>query len=370
MLQKKFDIIILGGGVCGLLLAKELSNSNFNILVIEKQNLSKLSISNTQARAINLSSYNILQKHNLIYDIDYAKIQKIYLYQNKKQIVNFAANEIKETTLAYIIDQISLQKKLFLSLRHYSNIKIIYTQMNSLVYYNQKHHLICKNGNQYECNLLVGADGKNSWLSRQANINDKVKDYQQLALCANVQMLNNHDNIAKQYFLKTGPIGLLPLVNNKEMALIWSTDNLQAKKLLQLNNEDFISELKKITDLDIIAINSKRVHFALYKKHASNYMQNKIVLLGDAAHVIHPLAGLGLNLAILDSVALANNLKKYHLSNKALLKYIQTRRFYNTKIMIFSDLIKKISGNVLLSLAAKIFIFNNIKCYFIKQATY
>ena len=152
--------------------------------------------------------------------------------------------------------------------------------------------------------LLLACDGANSRVRQLLNIGVDYNAYYQKCIVCNIEFTGNLDQTAWQRFLSTGPIGLLPLKKGM-CSLAWSCDTEKAHQLLSLSDQDFILRLEKATNgrLEKIIKVGKRAAFPLVARHAKTYTQKRAAILGDAAHVMHPLAGLGANIGFQDVLA-------------------------------------------------------------------
>lgn len=187
-----------------------------------------------------------------------------------------------------------------------------------------------------EADILIGADGVNSWVRAAAEIKTDIKSYQELAIVAVLETSKNHAQKAYQKFIHTGPIAFLPLLDPHEISLVWSCEKNTAQELLNLSAEDFEKKLEKnFGILGALKLKSERVSFELKHHHAKRYISDKIILIGDAAHSIHPLAGLGLNMGLKDVKVLAEiliNNKNKNYSWAVLSSYERQRISQNFKI--------------------------------------
>lgn len=166
-----------------------------------------------------------------------------------------------------------------------------------------------KSGRTLSGRLLVGADGASSWLRQALKIDITGRDYGQRAIVAHVRSARPHVHTAWQRFLATGPVALLPLVDGRS-SLVWSAREDLATELLALDDAAFSARLTEATQgvLGELAVTTPRAAFPLRAGHANSYTCPRAALIGDAAHQIHPLAGLGANLGFADAAALSGAL--------------------------------------------------------------
>ena len=160
-------------------------------------------------------------------------------------------------------------------------------------------------GKEITARLVVGADGANSIVREQANIPITRDNYDQHALVATVQLAGSHGNMTWQRFVPTGPQALLPLANNRA-SIVWYHEADEVARLLALSDDEFTQNLTHAfpPELGEVASVLQRGSFPLAKAHAGQYVKNRVALIGDAAHTVHPLAGQGVNLGMLDAAVL------------------------------------------------------------------
>ena len=157
--------------------------------------------------------------------------------------------------------------------------------------------------------LLVGADGRDSWVRAQAGILTSGWDYDQQAIVAHVRTHEPHQETAWQRFLPTGPLAFLPLADGRS-SIVWSVTEERARALLALDDAPFLGELEQASDrrLGTVTAVGRRVAFPLRLQHADAYVRPRLALIGDAAHAVHPLAGQGVNLGLLDAAQLVDEI--------------------------------------------------------------
>lgn len=191
----------------------------------------------------------------------------------------------------------------------------------------------------FAARLVVGADGARSLVRAQAGLAAGERSYHQRALVATVATAAPHEHTAWQRFLASGPLALLPL-HDGHSSIVWSVDEALAEELLQCPPEDFNRRLTQACDevLGACRLDSERLSFPLRSAKAGAYVAPRCALIGDAAHVVHPLAGQGANLGLLDAAALCECLAQGLVERedpgamRLLRRYEQQRRSHNLAV--------------------------------------
>ena len=163
-----------------------------------------------------------------------------------------------------------------------------------------------KNGETIQTRVLVGADGARSAIRERAGIANYGWDYDQAAIVTTVAHERDHNGMAEEHFLPAGPFAILPLTG-KRSSIVWTEDKREAERLLALADDEFHTELEKRFGLHLgdIAVAGPRRAYPLGLYTARSFVAERLALVGDAAHVIHPIAGQGLNMGLRDVAALA-----------------------------------------------------------------
>jgi 2-octaprenylphenol hydroxylase len=216
----------------------------------------------------------------------------------------FDAAEIGEPDLGIIVENSVMQSALA-GAAHRAGIALIEGEVATLGI-EAASVTLGVGGESLRARLVVGADGAQSRVRELAGLSTTRADYGQIALVAMVTTSKPHQHTAWQRFLGDGTLAFLPLADGHS-SIVWSLPTARAERLLSVAPEAFERELEKDFDsaLGKVSLASARVQFPLWRLSADRYVTSRVALVGDAAHVVHPLAGQGANLGLLDAAALA-----------------------------------------------------------------
>jgi ubiquinone biosynthesis UbiH/UbiF/VisC/COQ6 family hydroxylase len=221
----------------------------------------------------------------------------------------FDAAEIGEPDLGFIVED-SLLRTVLLDALGRSSVETVFGGgVEAVLTEGGRIALTTTTGDRFAADLLVGADGANSRVRTAAGIEVFEKDYGQRALVAHVVTELPHRETAWQRFLPGGPLAFLPLADGRS-SIVWTCLEREAERLQAASEDEFLAALQTASAgaLGRIESCSPRVSFPLALKHATSYTRPGIVLIGDAAHSVHPLAGQGMNLGLRDAAVLADTL--------------------------------------------------------------
>jgi len=204
----------------------------------------------------------------------------------------------------------------------------------------------CADGDLVTADLVVAAEGADSVLREAAGIDMPGWDYEQQGIVANVRCESGVRRTAWQRFLPSGPVALLPL-DEARGSIVWSADQPDAEALLAMDDAAFAASLTEATQgvVGTIQLESRRAAFPLRARHAERYFGDRLALLGDSAHVVHPLAGQGLNLGLGDAQALEQALEQYGANlPRALRAYSRRRRAAVADMIAVTDGLYRLFG--------------------------
>jgi 2-octaprenylphenol hydroxylase len=311
------DIAIVGGGIVGLTLAAALKDAPCRIAIINKGLIDQPLGDKPGARvsAINQANISALKNADVWQHIDASRANPynaMYVWDKDSfGDIHFAGKdtggELESDTLGVIIENQALVNGLAHSVLKQDNVVVIDTTIERVLSSPQQNMLMLENGDALSCRLLVGADGANSFVRKQANFPITFRDYEHTAIVANIRTQQPHENVARQAFTPTGPLALLPMRDPNVCSIVWSQTPDAAKTLQGYSDSEFCNALVAASNnaLGPVSLETSRAAFPLTMRYAREWAKDGIVLVGDAAHTIHPLAGQGANLGMQDALALA-----------------------------------------------------------------
>lgn len=247
----------------------------------------------------------------------------------------FDAADVGEPNLGYIAENTWLQRACLASF-HAAGGTLLQASLEAMTVQDHCVRLLLPGAQVLTARLVVGADGAGSLVRSQLQLPVRTRDYRQQALVATVRTERPHAATAWQRFLGTGPLALLPLFDGS-CSIIWSLPQERAALLLDCPVPDFEAQVQAAAGgvLGAMTLVSERRTFPLHALTAGAYVTARGALIGDAAHVIHPLAGQGANLGLLDAAALCETVGETHAARedpgalRALRRYEQRRRTHN-----------------------------------------
>ncbi len=329
------DIAIVGAGPVGSVLALALARASVSVAVIEAKAPPVWSESETDLRVFALSraSQNILARLDLW---DRIAAQRASTYDamevweaGGKDRVRFEASDVDEADLGHIVEGNLLAATLAERLQSHPDIAWhCPARLERLNVGEAGVELVLEGGQRIRALIAVGADGARSPTRALAGIEVESQPYDQTAVVAHLETQRPHGGTARQIFRLNGPLALLPLADGR-VSIVWSTTPEEAEHVLALDEAAFGEAVGAASEhaLGRLALASKRASFPLQSLHAESYVVPRVALAGDAAHVVHPLAGQGMNLGLLDAAALAQVITEAKRTGRAIDDYLVLRGY-------------------------------------------
>lgn len=314
-MKKSYDVVIAGGSMVGATLATALGDSGLQVAVIEPQVPEPVSDKpDLRVSAITLASQTVFENLGVWDSMRRQRatpVERMQVWEGQSELTYDSA-DIGEPCLNWIVENRVMVNALVSRLRQQSNIEFVNpAHLANIEIETDRVRISLDNGRVLSARLLVGADGAESVVRRAAAIDWRRHDLGQSALVARIRTEHPHEHTAYQHFLPSGPLALLPLDDPHTVSMVWSADRPRARELAALDDSAFNHELQLAFGslLGVLQVASPRVSFPLALGFADVYTRERIALIGDAAHTVHPLAGQGVNLGILDAVTLAEVLR-------------------------------------------------------------
>lgn len=352
--MKIADLVIVGAGMVGLALAAALKSSGLQIIVIDQADAPNVLTDDPEIRvsALNLASERFLTRID-VWPLLQRKqtFEHMYVWE-KDSFGQFAidADDLNVTHLGHIVENKAVQLALLESLNSSSVDVITGHAIQSVSENAQGVVLMLDNQQPIFSQLVVGADGAQSWLRRHCKMPLASWDYEHTAVVGTVKTSETHQNTARQVFTTEGPLALLPLWNANECSFVWSVPPEKAKLLAEMSPEAFSQQMATAFDLKLglISLMSERQLCPLTARYARQWVDSRFILIGDAAHTIHPLAGQGANLGLMDAAALAEVLTmlieqdKHIFNTDALKQFERWRKSEAVKYLAAMESLKRI----------------------------
>ena len=362
-----YDLVIVGGGLAGNCLALALQHSGLKIAIIEAQERQTLKTAALGDRALALAAGTVeaLKTLNLWQGVEHqaTPIEQIHV-SDKGHFgkTRLSAQKEKVTALGYVITARDLETHIANQVDVAQNVTLYCPARvmglmadENAVFVNLKH------GNEtlnLTAKLVVGADGGQSSVRQLLNIQQHVNDYAQTALVTTVSTTRPHRNVAYERFTSSGPLALLPMGTN-DCAVVWTRTSHEAESLMLGSESDFIAQLQDCFGyrLGLLSLRAPRRAFPLSLIHAETMISQRAVIIGNAAHQLHPVAGQGFNLGLRDVIVLADMLQQQNETGdigvrEFLQRYASARQKDQSRTINFTDTVVRVFSNEWLALAA------------------
>lgn len=307
----KYDVVIIGGGLVGASLAASLKDSGLSLALIESAAPPELSADwDSRIYAISPGSRRYLEQSGAWALLDTRRvepIEKMRVFGDIDSTLEFSAYQMGVAELACILENRSLQHALWQVLQRQDNLEIFNPARCAALNFTQDDaKLTLEDGRILEAKLIVGADGRNSWVRNQAGISAAPVDYQQHGVVANFSCELAHQGIAHQWFSPNDILALLPLPGRR-VSMVWSVSPEKSSQLLALSPDELASQVARAAHdtLGALQVITPAAAFPLRLLTLPKISAPRVALIGDAAHNMHPLAGQGVNTGFRDAQQLA-----------------------------------------------------------------
>ncbi|CCQ11288.1 2-octaprenyl-3-methyl-6-methoxy-1,4-benzoquinol hydroxylase [Pseudoalteromonas luteoviolacea B = ATCC 29581] len=385
--MQQVQVCIVGGGCVGLAAALGLAKQGIRVAVVDRggepQPLGEQY--ETRVSAISLASQQLFDRLGVWEKIKSLRAAPYHFMdvrdQDSEGKIAFNAADLELSELGHIIENEAIRLALYDALSKHPDATMLFNTQYTAVHQTDTDVLVTlDSGMPLMAKLLIAADGANSGLRKQFNMPITFWDYDHHAIVATVKTQQIHAQTARQVFLPTGPLAFLPLHDAHSHSIVWSTSPEHAKTLMAMDDSTFSKAIHQAIDgqCGLCEVQSERAVLPLTMRYAKQWVNGKVVLMGDAAHTIHPLAGLGMNLGLKDAALLIELLSQSNdtfANTKTLREYERRRKLDAQKhIAMMQGLktlfegnnpLKKLIRGVGLSMVDKL---GPIKDLFAKQA--
>ena len=370
-----FDIVIVGAGLVGATLASLLNKNTATkplfIAVIDAHNKPEPAVAinnqsyseptfDSRVVALNQASRQLLAQAGVWPAI---QSQRVCAYRDMivwdsegTGQIHFRAKDIQCNQLGYIVENTLVLHAILDRLQDSQQVDLMYgVSLEQMERHEQGMQLTLTDGRVLSAPLVIAADGANSKVRQLMDIHVREWSYHQQAIVATARCEQRHQFTAWQIFLPSGPLAFLPLDHASERycSIVWSLDNPLAEQTMSLTNHEFADKLGSAFEHRLGRIENvdQRACFPLTQRHAVDYISGNVALVGDAAHTIHPLAGQGVNLGLLDAKVLTAEVgraleRRLPLSDISLLqRYQRQRKLHNLEVMAVMEGLNRIFGS-------------------------
>ncbi|MDP5360778.1 MAG: UbiH/UbiF/VisC/COQ6 family ubiquinone biosynthesis hydroxylase [Paracoccaceae bacterium] len=359
----KTDLIIVGGGLNGPALALAAAQSGFTVTIIDSLPVDTRKRRDFDGRsyALALASTRLLAGIG-IWDTLRDKAQPMLEIKvtdgragegPSPWMMHFDHAEIEEGPMGYMVEDRHLRRAFLDAMGQ--DKKITHRANETVVAQSSSPAgvtVTLASGETLEGSLLIGSDGRKSGTAERAGIKRTGWGYGQTAVVCAVQHEQPHHGIAHQFFMPGGPLAILPLTENRS-SIVWSETDARAVELIAMDDAAFLTALRPAfgSFLGQISLTGARFSYPLGLTLANSFIADRVALIGDAAHGVHPIAGQGLNAGLRDVAALAEVLSDAHARGEdiggpqTLARYQQWRRFDTATLAIATDTFNRLFSN-------------------------
>jgi len=363
----RYDVIVVGGGMVGAAFATACAGKGLSIAVVEPRIPARTwpdGQIDLRVSALSRASQRILTRLGVwdrIAELGASPYREMHVWEGLgRGSIHFDCADLGEPDLGHIVENRVTQLALWECLERAAEVTLFAPAICADLDLGSDHAVLTlADGTRLQARLVVAADGRDSWVRERVGIATFGWDYDQRAIVANVTPAEWHRETAYQRFLPTGPLAFLPLSDGR-CSIVWSVEEARAETLMALPEPAFAQALadafeRRLGDIQAVG---PRASFPLRLQHADSYVRQRLALIGDSAHAVHPLAGQGVNLGFLDAATLADALDDALAGRRdpgglrTLRRYERARRGDNLATLAAMDGFKRLFSNASTPLAA------------------
>ncbi|MDS0858857.1 UbiH/UbiF family hydroxylase [Burkholderia pseudomultivorans] len=343
-----FDVAVVGGGLVGKTAALALTQSGYKTALLAQPATPRPAdlAFDTRVYALSSSSQALLERLRVWQALDHSRLAPVYdmrVYGDAHAELHFSAYQASVPQLAWIAESSLIEASLDAALRFQPHLTWFDARAQGFDVRADAAVLTLSSGQVLEADLVVGADGAHSWVRSQMGARIERRDYRQTGVVANFKASLPHRETAYQWFRDGEIVALLPLPDG-HVSLVWSAHTAHADELLALDPAQLAAEVERVSHGQVGALEcvTPAAGFPLALQTIDKLIAPRVALVGDAAHLIHPLAGQGMNLGLRDVAALADaiaNKESFrNLGDTVLLRrYERSRREDIRALMVATD---------------------------------
>ncbi len=355
-MKERYDIVVVGAGVLGGATAALLADRGYSVALLGALEVTTIPPTGFDVRSYSLTpaSRRILERLDVwpLIPVDriaaYERVEVWDAWSHGR--ISFDCRDRDLPVMGYIVEHASLHAAVSTAIAQFDKLDHWCEDVSDISLDADGVTLRLPSGQGLRARLIVACDGADSLTRATLGIEVDAHAYSQSALVCNVIADVAHGSVARQRFLAHGPLAVLPLPLPDACAIVWTTSIEHARQLEAMAEDEFEHTLGRACDasLGAMQLSSARRSFALKRQHAQRYCASRGVLVGDAAHVVHPLAGLGLNLGLLDAAALHDVLRDPKVLDRPyahLRHYARWRRSEALLLLQATDKINRLFSN-------------------------
>ncbi len=367
--ERHFEVLVIGGGLAGLSMSSALASAGVSVAVVDRDDPAHLVSAPYDGRSSALArgSQQMLNAIGVWPRMAAAAqpILDIRVSDGKigraasRLFLHYDHNDVSGEPMGYIVEnretRAAFQAHLptLPTLTHFAPNELVELDRGKA----GRVQAVLEDGQILTAALVIAADGRNSMLRQEAGIGATTWDYPQCGIVATVHHERPHDGVAHEHFLPAGPFALLPMVDGPNgehrSSLVWTETRDLTPHMLVLDDEGFSEQLVRRfgASLGALKVPGKRWSYPLSLMHAARYSDDRLALIGDAAHAIHPISGQGFNLGLKDVAALSEcivDARRLGLdigSPQVLERYERWRRFDNIALIATTDGLNRLFSN-------------------------